>query len=67
MKRMKLNMKALMIPLLLALLCSAVGGGCIMPWGWWDHEHGGERGYHHDSDDHHGSDGGDHHRDGHRD
>ena len=53
MKRMKLSMKILMVPILLGLLCCAVGGGCIiMPWGW-GHDRGGGRG--------------DHHRDGHRD
>jgi hypothetical protein len=72
MRRMKLSIKILMIPIMLALLCGAGGCYCLMPWEWWDHDsrHDGERGYHrgHDGDGHH-NDGerGDHHQDGHRD
>ena len=70
MKRMKLSLKILMIPILLGLLCGAGGCYCVMPWDWGGHgsRHDGERGYprgpdgdgqHHDGDrgDRHGSDG----------
>ena len=63
MKRMKLSIKILMVPILLGVLFGASGCYCMMPWEWWDH--GGERGYNRgpgDGDYHH--DDGDRHHDG---
>jgi hypothetical protein len=53
---MKTNMKILLVPILLGLLCTATG--CIPPWEWWDHDHHheGGGGYYH-----HGDGGGGHH------
>lgn len=38
MKRIKLSIKVLMVPVLLGLLCCTVGSGCIMWWGT-GHDH----------------------------